>query len=239
MVQRTCSMPECGKRHRARGLCSTHYNQQLATPEQRHRKVTVPCTWCKVDCPKYPDQGSKYSELFCSLTCRDSKRAARAHARAERERDRLLPVGPVPRTLCALPSWHPARRIVTGSRVWTAGDCTECGASFVTNLASTRFCSPRCSKRHHRRKRKVLHGYIIATSARAYVFTRDRWTCWLCHQPILRDLKAPHPLSPSIDHVLPQSRGGGHQIWNLRAAHFLCNSLRGNRSPAVMRTSAP
>lgn len=238
MVQRTCTLPECTKPHRARGLCSTHYNQQHATPEQRHRKQNVPCTWCKTDCTKDAGREHRYGELFCSLSCRDKQRAARAQDRAERERDRLLPVGPVPRTICALPPWHQARRIVTASRVWTAGDCTECGGSFVTNIAGTRFCSVRCSKRHHRRKRKVLRGHIIAASVRGYVFTRDRWTCWLCHQPIPRDLKAPHPLSPSIDHVLPQSRGGGHQVWNLRAAHFLCNAIRGNRSPAIMQTSA-
>src|SRR5690242_18698642 len=76
MVERTCTLPECTKPHRARGLCSTHYNQQLATPEQRHRKVIVQCTWCKAECTKDPGQGRKYGGLFCSLTCRDLWRKA-------------------------------------------------------------------------------------------------------------------------------------------------------------------
>lgn len=231
MVERTCTLPECSKPHRAKGLCSTHYNQQHATPEQRHRKVTMHCTWCKAECVKDAGRERRYGGLFCSLDCRDAKRAHDAISRK-------LPVGPIQVTYCPVPSRHPARRAIAKPRVWVAGDCHECGSPFVTDQPATRFCSPPCSKRHHRRKHKVLHGYIIAASVRAYVFTRDRWTCWLCHQPILRDLKAPHPLSPSVDHVLPQSRGGGHQVWNLRAAHFLCNSLRGNRSPAILQTGA-
>lgn len=46
MSQRTCDLPGCAKPHRARGLCSTHYNQAHATPEQRHPSVAVPCTVC-------------------------------------------------------------------------------------------------------------------------------------------------------------------------------------------------
>ena len=229
MVERTCALPECTKPHRARGLCSTHYNLQHSTPEQRHRKQTVPCTWCGTDCVKDAGRQRRY-QLFCSLACRDAKRAREAV-------DRKLPVGPIPGSYCRVPERHPARRAVVTPRVWVAGQCYECGSPFVAEVINTRFCSRQCSKRHHRRKRKEQRGHIIGASVRAYVYTRDRWTCWLCQRSIPRDLRAPHPMSPTVDHVLPQSRGGGHEVWNLRAAHFLCNSLRGNRSPAIMPTS--
>jgi 5-methylcytosine-specific restriction endonuclease McrA len=232
VVERTCTLPGCSKPHRARGLCSTHYNQQNTAPEKRHRKQLVSCAWCQAECVKYVGQERKYGGLFCSLACRDAKRACDAH-------ERKLPVGPVSGVYCRVPDSHPSRRAeVAPPRIWVAGHCHECETPFVANLLITRFCSRRCSKRHHRRRAKVAGGYIVAASVRAFVYTRDRWTCWLCHQPIMRGMKAPHPLSPSVDHVLPRSRGGGHEVWNLRAAHFQCNSLRGNRSPAIVAPRA-
>ena len=53
--------------------------------------------------------------------------------------------------------------------------------------------------------------------------------CWLCGLPI--DFDAPHwsRWSPSVDHIVPWTRGGEHTIFdrqNLRAAHFGCNSRK-------------
>lgn len=47
--------------------------------------------------------------------------------------------------------------------------------------------------------------------------------CWLCLRPIA-------PGAYSVDHVIPDSRHGGHDLSNLRPAHGRCNSARGNRS---------
>ncbi len=55
---------------------------------------------------------------------------------------------------------------------------------------------------------------------RALVLERDGYVCWLCGLPGAN----------SADHVLPVSRGGAtHDPANLRAAHYSCNSKRGNR----------
>lgn len=232
MIKRTCGMPECTKPHRARGLCSTHYNQQHASTEQRHAKQTVPCTWCQADCIKDVGRENKYDELFCSLACRDANRARHAT-------ERRLPVGPVPHTWCRIPAGHPARRQPKRPRVWTAGYCAECTTTYLSIQPGTRFCSLACTKRWHRRKQKEDQGQVVPATVRAYVYERDGWTCWLCDLPILRDARSPHPLSHSVDHVLPQSLGGGHEATNLRAAHFLCNAKRGNRpAPAPRRSSS-
>lgn len=66
MSQRICKLPECGKPHRARGLCSTHYNQEHQ-PEQ-HAKVEVPCTQCGTIVAKYV---SNTRNAFCDYQCRD------------------------------------------------------------------------------------------------------------------------------------------------------------------------
>ena len=71
------------------------------------------------------------------------------------------------------------------------------------------------------------------TSDRGYQRNRRRLqrnedTCWLCGGWIDPDLKYPHPMSFSADHLQPISRGG-HNRGQLRAAHLVHNLQRGNK----------
>ena len=64
---------------------------------------------------------------------------------------------------------------------------------------------------------------------RLSVYERDGWTCQLCSEPV--DVGA-DPLSdwyPSLDHVVPRSRGGSDEFENLQCAHRICNSKKGAR----------
>lgn len=75
------------------------------------------------------------------------------------------------------------------------------------------------------------------TGHRAYRAKRARLkrnsdTCWLCGKHINPDLTYPHPMSFTADHVTPVSKGG-HNLGELRAAHFECNTRRGNRDPVA------
>ena len=48
---------------------------------------------------------------------------------------------------------------------------------------------------------------------------------------ILFDVRPNHPMSRSLDHIVPLEDGGHPTArWNLRPAHFGCNSARGNRT---------
>jgi hypothetical protein len=55
------------------------------------------------------------------------------------------------------------------------------------------------------------------------IYERDRWVCHICKSPIDRYAKSPHPLSPSLDHVIPLSRGGHHSALNIKSSHLRCN----------------
>ena len=79
------------------------------------------------------------------------------------------------------------------------------------------------------RKRAIKFGVAYETVKPGEVFDRDGWMCQLCHEPIDRTAQAPHPLSASLDHVIPMARGGPHTYGNVQAAHFRCNSLKGAR----------
>ena len=38
------------------------------------------------------------------------------------------------------------------------------------------------------------------------------------------------PMYPSIDHIIPMSKGGGH-IWsNVQVAHIICNSIKSDKA---------
>lgn len=71
------------------------------------------------------------------------------------------------------------------------------------------------------------------TSDRGYQRNRRRLkrtedTCWLCGQWIDPDLKYPHPMSFSADHVTPVGRNG-HNRGPIRAAHLIHNQQRGQK----------
>jgi 5-methylcytosine-specific restriction endonuclease McrA len=57
------------------------------------------------------------------------------------------------------------------------------------------------------------------------VFERDEYRCYLCGGLCTGDY--PAPMSPSMDHVKPISRGGHHTLENVKTAHLLCNMSKG------------
>ncbi|MDK0520376.1 HNH endonuclease [Streptomyces sp. ML-6] len=61
--------------------------------------------------------------------------------------------------------------------------------------------------------------------------------CWICGHDIPPSLDARHPLSFTLDHAVPLSRGGALlDPANARSAHRSCNSVRGNRSTTATVT---
>lgn len=66
----------------------------------------------------------------------------------------------------------------------------------------------------------------------AEVYERDRWRCGICRRKVDKSLAWPHPMSPSLDHIVPLSLDGEHTRANTRLAHLNCNVTRGNRMGA-------
>lgn len=64
---RRCDQPGCSKPHRARGLCTTHYNQQLQP--DRHRKSMTTCTVCGSSLIRASTSTRRPS---CSVACRSA-----------------------------------------------------------------------------------------------------------------------------------------------------------------------
>lgn len=85
-------------------------------------------------------------------------------------------------------------------------------------------------------RRQEIHRRRRARLARVSVGSVDLdalWTgaCGICGSAIDPDLRAPDPMSRSIDHIVPISRGGAHAQANLQWAHLVCNIRKGARMP--------
>ena len=112
--------------------------------------------------------------------------------------------------------------------LWTAGQCQECGASFLArNAKSPKFCSNRCAQRAAKATRRaVKRDAFVANVYRADIYERDGYRCQLCNKPVKRDAVVPHPKAPVLDHVIPLAKGGTHEPANVQLAHFMCNSIK-------------
>ena len=54
--------------------------------------------------------------------------------------------------------------------------------------------------------------------------------CGICGKPVDFSLKYPHPLSPTVDHIIPVAKGGHPtDISNLQLAHRCCNREKSDK----------
>ena len=72
------------------------------------------------------------------------------------------------------------------------------------------------------------HRRPYERNARRVLASSD--VCAICGKPIDKSLKYPHPLSPSVDHIEPISKGGHpSDLDNLQLTHLVCNRGKGNK----------
>lgn len=64
---------------------------------------------------------------------------------------------------------------------------------------------------------------------------RDGDLCWICRRAMDFKGSAVGPEFATIDHVLPRSQGGSHDIDNLRLAHRRCNLARADGRMTPLR----
>lgn len=122
--------------------------------------------------------------------------------------------------------------------------CKTCSSVFAVEYGDhARFCSDVCkeiarrdvrrkSRKHgskgqdKHRKRARYHGVEYEPIRLAKVLDRDGWRCGICRKPISKTAKYPNPMMPSLDHIIPMSKGGPHLYTNVQAAHHICNTLK-------------
>lgn len=129
--------------------------------------------------------------------------------------------------------------------------CAICGKAFIPKRSTAMYCSERCKKRsiasrhpeviRERRKinkrlreaRATKNGRVDYSITLSELMARDRGVCQLCGRPVdesdyvyIGEAFVAGNSYPSIDHIVPLSKGGQHQWNNVQLAHRLCNSIK-------------
>lgn len=131
--------------------------------------------------------------------------------------------------------------------------CTNCGERFMgDNRRANKFCSRKCfyefigakpselgsesSGRYSgisHIKRAKKHGVAYEYIKPIDIYKRDNFKCGICNGDIDMNLPHPHPMSASIDHIIPISVGGTHTWDNVQSAHLTCNIKKSNKVGGV------
>ena len=117
----------------------------------------------------------------------------------------------------------------------TLAICKQCGESY-RGRPDQKFCSHVCRINHRRVKSRS--AFVEPVGLR-FLIERDEGICQLCGTLVSTQIAAPHPLSPSIDHMIPLSKGGLHSKANCQLAHLYCNTSKSDRLIARFSMSPP
>lgn len=148
------------------------------------------------------------------------------------------PGGEVPRAYCGgeCRRTGEALRLAALRPPRTCGDCaapigrsvTYCDTCRATRHAANRQRRKELERRlglrqgqNNDRQRAKHYGVEYEPIRRRRVYDRDGWCCGIiCRQPVDPALRYPDPMSASLDHVVPLSRGGPHTYANVQLAHL-------------------
>jgi rRNA maturation endonuclease Nob1 len=89
---------------------------------------------------------------------------------------------------------------------------------------------PEVSRATSHRRRARMRGSAAEKFLDSEIFERDLWICQICGEPIDQSAKAPEPLSRSLDHITPISKGGSHTRENVQTAHLQCNIKKSDKT---------
>lgn len=81
----------------------------------------------------------------------------------------------------------------------------------------------RVSSNATKHERRARQGAKIDRFDPLEIYERDGWICAICGIPVDPAILHPDPMSASLDHVIPLSKGGDHTRENSALAHLICN----------------
>lgn len=112
--------------------------------------------------------------------------------------------------------------------------CEECGAFFIAKSTLQLYCSEKCSKRRENRRkdrRIYKNGDPDMSITLPKLYIRDDGTCQICGRHLSFNGDPNGKYYPSIDHIIPLSKGGKHEWINVQLACRKCNTIKCDTIP--------
>ena len=120
--------------------------------------------------------------------------------------------------------------------------CNNCGQTFITTNKSTKYCCSNCRIRAKRRRKTIARDERILSRRRDQgitldkLYRKEKGVCYLCGKLCDQtDFKKIDGVMiagnsyPSIEHIVPISKGGTDTWDNVKLAHRVCNSRKGKK----------
>lgn len=180
-----------------------------------HRMVSRECAECGRSYESRRDHRTRFCGTACANKAQVQPGSKRSRARARaRTRNRRRVEALIVKA---------AAGTTGGGRVWVQGACARCGESFApTTQLLVKYCSRDCLE-----DVKSLSNWI-SYRERLAIYERDGWACQICFEDLEPKSKPGSDWYPTLDHVVPRSKGGSDDPSNLRASHMWCNSVLGD-----------
>lgn len=200
---------------------------------------------CLVCGDSFIAEGKGYGKRYCSHKC--ARKAE--HNKRNKKRADNTPTSICPQ--CGKTFKNPRRDTNCSQKCYLkslkakeqTNTCPICGQAFNQKGKKRKYCSSLCSIKAEaevyrrntltRRALRVTNGCIEKINAKD-IFERDGWRCQICGKKVSKQLYKTkgtkrYATAPSIDHIIPLSRGGQHTKTNIQCACYLCNCKKSNK----------
>ncbi len=208
----TCQIPDCSVEFTAKvpaKFCSNRCrkrNQYL--PGGSYWKNPITCAACGVETTRWPK--SVQGKTRCPECIADARNNFSEHGTRKMYRE----FG------CRCDE---CRDFINAScREYAKQHREQTGESLYRN-----YRNPKLRKQAASRRRARLADAFIEDVDHDRVFESDGYVCYGCGRKCIKGAPNNHPLQPTIDHVIPLSKGGTHEYANVRTMCRQCNVGKG------------
>lgn len=230
---RTC--PVCGKtvvRKYANGGCPKYCSTRcrwLATYERNPAKYYKPCVLCEKPVLQY---GGRIK--YCSPECRslDAIKNQTQTCQLCGKSFKYKQLRKYCSKKCQIKALHKSNQ---ENGMWEKKikqTCGYCGKTYYVAQCQNlfKFCSNKCCNAFWGKKYRANKKNVVSKDySFAEVCEKDKYICQLCGKPVDTSLNYPDPMSASIDHIYPISKGGPDIIENVQLTHLSCNIRKNNK----------
>lgn len=116
--------------------------------------------------------------------------------------------------------------------------CPSCFREFAPERKRQAYCSNTCKKREQNRSKEIRrrhklkeNGKIDYSITLSAVIEKHKKICAICGEKVDMSVHSNHDDYPSIDHIIPVSKGGTHTWDNVQLAHRRCNNKKRDMLP--------